>query len=274
MLVLSRKENEAIFIDELRVSVLRIIANRVRLAMTSPERSGALVRSLKTGETFTLDEFRTVTVVRIGPRSVRLGIDVPRESIVGRVESLPAEMDAYVYLPDAHPPTEFDELERIQDALGFFLESFGFAPEPERDPTVVFSSWSWRQLFRSLSPIAKEEGHEIFVGIKEALRRASIDKLGAEAFDLRAKSASDLIQALEPYENAIVRLGDVILAKAIIDGQQRIVIETVSAHLSRQLESNPILLKDPVAFIEQCSTGGSISGARKKSIPPSKAIEE
>jgi hypothetical protein len=48
---------------------------------------------------------------------------------------------------------------------------------------------------------------------------------------------------------AIVRLGDVVVAKAVAEGSQELVIETVSPEIARALEKRPELLTDPEAFI-------------------------
>lgn len=114
---------------------------------------------------------------------------------------------------------------------------------------------TWKEWFISSKPTLQKEGAEVYSELKEALRRQQIDGAGADAFDKRARAASDLLKALENTPNAIVRLGDVVLAKATVNGQARLVIETLSPRLARELEQNPLVSSDPVAFFALIDSG-------------------
>ena len=107
---------------------------------------------------------------------------------------------------------------------------------------------TWKEWFRTSKPVLRKEGFEVYGEIKEALRRQQIDGAGADAFDKRARAASDLLKALGETPNAMIRLGDVVIAKATINGQARVLIETVSPQLARELEQNPRLMSNPMAF--------------------------
>ena len=115
---------------------------------------------------------------------------------------------------------------------------------------------NWKGWFRRSKPILQEEGADLYSELKEALRRQQIDAAGADAFDKRARAASDLLKALEGTPNAIVRLGDVVIAKATINGESRLVIETLSPRIARELEQNPHVSSDPVAFFKLLDGGG------------------
>lgn len=109
---------------------------------------------------------------------------------------------------------------------------------------------NWREWFRRNSPAIKQEGAEVYSEIKEALVRQQIDGAGAANFDKRAQGAAILLQSLANVPKAMVRLGDVVIAKATIDGEPRVMIETLSPSLTRELDRRPALLADPIAFFE------------------------
>jgi hypothetical protein len=114
---------------------------------------------------------------------------------------------------------------------------------------------AWKEWFRRSTPTLQKEGAEIYGDLKEALRRQQIDGAGADAFDKRARAASEFLKALENTPNAIVRLGDVVIVKATVNGQARLVIETLSPRMARELEQNPLMSSDPVAFFALIDSG-------------------
>lgn len=159
----------------------------------------------------------------------------------------PKRMLVEIHLPTANPAAEHARIERLQRAAEELLDSFGYTPDPEA-VELALASWHWRQWFRRARPTLEREGREVYDGIKEALRRQQIDTVGADAFNKRATAAADLLRSLEVYPSAVVRLGDVIIVKAMIDGQSRIAIQTLSPETARELERNPLIGRDPVAF--------------------------
>ena len=171
-----------------------------------------------------------------------------------------------VYLPDANPEVEFQRLEQIRNSVGEFLDCFGFSPDPSAHSVERFSSWRWLEWFRSKT--AKEEATEIYEGMKESLRREFIDKTGAEAFEKRANATAGLMESLKDYDRAIVRLGDVVVAKAMIDGIQQVVVETLSPQIARELERKPELLKNPEAFIQHVSVAEPNSVESETEVTP------
>ena len=170
----------------------------------------------------------------------------PPDFDAGRIQrGMPVE----VFLPDSKPNEEKEQLLEIQSAITNFLEQFEFVPDPNVKPTETIGSWKWLNWFKP-TPKMKQEAGEVYDEMKEALRRKHIDVEGATAFEKRANATAAMLKSLEPYENAIVRLGDVIVAKSNIDGKQCLVVETVSPKLARDLEQHPGILNDPKRFIE------------------------
>jgi len=205
--------------------------------------------------------FRDSTGVEVEHNGIEYLV-LPAAQILGVLEpSLDSSwMAVEVHLPDADPDSESASLKRIQQAVGDLLESFGCVPEPE-SMTVTFASWHWKEWFRMKEPLILREGGEFYDGIKEALRRQKIDAAGAESFEKRATAAAALLASLAQYEQAVVRLGDVIIVKAVVDGVPRIAIETVSMTLARELESQPQLACDPMALFKRLQDINNIPSA-------------
>jgi hypothetical protein len=88
----------------------------------------------------------------------------------------------------------------------------------------------------------------VYDEIKEALRRQQIDVVGADAFGKRAEAVSKVLKSLNDTPSAMMRLGDVIIAKATLDGNARVYVETMSPQIARELEKNARLASDPQAF--------------------------
>ncbi|MDM4019456.1 hypothetical protein [Roseiconus lacunae] len=152
-------------------------------------------------------------------------------------------------MPDADPETQLVEIESIRSAIGGLLEELGFEPDPAGLHVMGRGSWLWREWFKPSRPLQKEMS-EIYEEMKEGLRREFLDKTGAEAFEKRANATAAVVKSLEAYSRAIVRLGDVIVAKAIVDGEPQLVVESLSPTIARELERRPELIRNPEAFIE------------------------
>jgi hypothetical protein len=153
---------------------------------------------------------------------------------------------AEVHLPDADPEQDIRKLESIRDAVANFLFSYGYAPDTEPLGLITHGSWHWKEWFRRKKPRFEREAEDIYGSIKEALVRQNIDVAGGKAFYDRAAGAATLIEALKPFDNAVVRLGDVIVAKAVIDDKPVIVVQTISPVVAREWDKNGTF-KDPVA---------------------------
>ena len=114
---------------------------------------------------------------------------------------------------------------------------------------------SWKEWFQRSRPALEKEGLSIYDEVKEALRRQQIDGAGADALEKRARAASDIVKSMENTPNAFVRLGDTVFAKATINGQARLMLETVTPPLARELEQNPQISSNPAAFFELIDSG-------------------
>ncbi len=178
--------------------------------------------------------------------------------------SLPVE----VYLPDA-VPADADALEQIQQTIGSFLRGFEFTIDPEKKSTTTFSSWRWNAWFKSMNPHLPHERNKRCQEMREAFEKDKAEFLGT-----RANEAAQVLEALEGYSSAIARLGDVVIVKAIVNGDLTVLIDTLSAEAARKLDENLQVLADPLAFLEfvkhqACGSSDSLAGVETHNSEPS-----
>lgn len=175
---------------------------------------------------------------------------VGKPELIDSLDMRSITINVEIHIEDAEPSIELEKLENIQNSVGNFLQAFGFEYEPEHEPEVVLASWHWFAKFKSAGKKTRDEAVEIYDEMKEALRRQQIDKAGADAFNQRALAAAELLKSLEPYPEAVARLGDIIVAKAEIDGVPRVAIESISPKLARELEARPGLTTNARLFFD------------------------
>ncbi|MEM7622193.1 MAG: hypothetical protein AAF235_03220, partial [Planctomycetota bacterium] len=65
----------------------------------------------------------------------------------------------------------------------------------------------------------------------------------------RAEAVTNIIRSIQDVDEAMLRIGDVLVAKATTAAGVRVVVETVSPSIQREMERNPQLARDPAKFI-------------------------
>ena len=155
-----------------------------------------------------------------------------------------------IHLPNAREVEDAAKIQRLKRAVHCYFDKGSIVKNKEKEAEEYFASWHFVDWFRSKIPVIQSEGKEVYDELRETARRASIDKLGAENMLKRAKATKELLDSIKGFDEVIMRLGDVIVAKAEINGKSRTVVVTISPALSRELEATPALLKDPILFLE------------------------
>lgn len=79
--------------------------------------------------------------------------------------------------------------------------------------------------------------------IKHEKTKRELEK--AKSFGSRLKVRSAVLDSLEEIENAVVQVGNLIVIKTIIDGDQKIAVIELMEDQKRYLSENESLLKDP-----------------------------
>lgn len=104
------------------------------------------------------------------------------------------------------------------------------------------------------SKTTRDEIEGLYGDARDALRAQQVGKPRSETIDNLASAAAALLTSLEGHDNAILRLGELVVVKHTHNGIGSVAIETISAELARKLESDPELLKNPRRLMAQLSS--------------------
>lgn len=135
-------------------------------------------------------------------------------------------------------------------ASGQLMEAYGLTPEPKEEPAVIRGSFPSQFTFSAKDKIASEEFQHLKEELLEAVRQQPIDAPGAINLEKRAQAASLMIATLGPFENAVIRIGDLLMLKVTREEKPHLIIETLSPEVTRQLEESPLLTQDPDAVFK------------------------
>ena len=154
------------------------------------------------------------------------------------------------------------------------MEAFGFELEPEADPITREGSWFTELAYRTKRALNKTRIAKLFASMKTAIINAVHERADTEALQKRAEATKTLLEAMGPFDEAALRLGDVLIVKVKILGKTRLHVETISRELRRKLDKNPILLTKPhklYSMITQAEAIVERSGDSEKEI---RALED
>jgi hypothetical protein len=135
------------------------------------------------------------------------------------------------------------------NAVENFFEPFGI----ERSFELPDESGSWwkRALLRTKNFLTHDEVQDRFRKAEEALEVKYLDKPQAEANNLQAGAAAQLITALNTTHNACVQVGSLLLVKATdTDGKCAVIARTLTSDELRRIEENQAILKRPEEILE------------------------
>lgn len=155
-----------------------------------------------------------------------------------------------IFIPQADEIDDADAIEGIRKAICNTFDEFGFEPSLDDPSAEEFGSWWATFWFRSKQAITGDEAQDVFRELRETIRRKNLDTAGADVFSTRAEAIDRLLAHMERFDEVAMRLGDVLMAKAVIDGKVRILVETISAEMARELEKQPMLMRNPQALFE------------------------
>lgn len=137
--------------------------------------------------------------------------------------------------------------ERIVNVCCEFLEAMEFEMVMENEP--IFGSFFQRFLFKRKSE-ARNEISELYKTGKDALNAYAVDKPNAENTNELAQAAANLIGSINDIDEAVLRLGAVIIIKTVVDGKQTIIVDSLSYEMMKLFDNNPGLLKKPRLMYE------------------------
>ncbi|WP_106793968.1 hypothetical protein [Aquimarina sp. Aq78] len=149
--------------------------------------------------------------------------------------------------PDDNIPEFIND--RLIIAVGNFMEELGFSYKGEEEP-IYGSFFKSLNFFKKDS--SKKEINDIYKKGKSALEHNFVDLPAAEVTEKLATSSAALLQAISPYDNVAIRLGQILAIKTTNgDGTTNLMVETVSPELAKLFNDNPGLLNEPKLLFEK-----------------------
>ena len=150
-----------------------------------------------------------------------------------------------VYLseyPDSH-------ITEIITAIGEFIDSLGFLFVDEFPSQR--GSW-WKSWFgKSKEVMTSEEFTDRLKKGERAIELAALDKVQSEVNKNNAEAASNLIGALDNYDNGALQIGSLLLIKVTNGGTKSIHTRQLTNKEMILLEKNPSLIRQPTLIIEK-----------------------
>ena len=151
------------------------------------------------------------------------------------------------------------DIRQVEAASKSLMTALGYTPGSKGDEE--YGSFFGRIRFRiarMISPEVKsrlyEESRDLINQGKESVY-SRLGHVGVESTNQMAEATSQLLTSLENIDNAVIRLGKLVVIKLTDEkGKSRIIAETVSLKLQNKMESNPKFLRDPnavAAFLEE-----------------------
>lgn len=179
-------------------------------------------------------------------------LDNLSKKIIDYLNELASEQSAQVniYLPNVTEERDGDGILRLKSTLSDLFLSVDFEKDIEFKTDEKYGSWSFLEWFKSKAPAIRKEGKEIYDELKSTGKKAYSDKLGADNMLKRAQATKEFLDSIKDFDEAIIVLGDLLIAKAELDGKSRTIVLSISPKLSKELDMNPELLKNPKYFIE------------------------
>lgn len=157
----------------------------------------------------------------------------------------------YIYLPHVDVEEDVFLIDQVRNAVGLLMEAFDFELDPETQPIEIVGSWFTEIVFKGKGNASTHAIQKLLSEMHEAGHLQAIDLAEAEVFGKRANAVANLLKQLEYVDEAVIRLGDVLFVKAMIDGRTRVVIENITPSLARELAKKPQLMHEPEALIRR-----------------------
>lgn len=133
--------------------------------------------------------------------------------------------------------------EAVFDAYASFAEALGFTITDEG--TFEKGSWIKKGIKMVQDFFKKEEVQEIYQKGKRSLELAHIEKVQAEIDGLKVGAAAQLLASVKDTTNVALKLGSIVLIKAITNGEERTLIFDLTDEQRQNLEKNGFLLNQP-----------------------------
>lgn len=156
------------------------------------------------------------------------------------------EADVVIYIADAE--VAHLAAEAMTNSAGEFMEALGYELKSEDEP-VYGSFWKRIQFILNRQVSAEELDRAITRG-KKALELKYVELPTAEQTEKLANAAKSLIESMQGFNDAVARLGALLVLKRTVDGEPKVMIQQLSAELIAILDEKPQLLRSPQTIYE------------------------
>ena len=139
------------------------------------------------------------------------------------------------------------DAEKLQEAFTEFSKSINVSQIQELEKIYGSIYKRFKAFFHKNT--SSEELDDLYSDGKKALREQYLNKPRSETAKNLADAAAALIAAVDGHDNAILRMGELIVVKQTVNGITNVAIETISPELASELEKDPKLLRDPSSLL-------------------------
>ncbi|MEU8319765.1 hypothetical protein AB0C33_15500 [Nonomuraea sp. NPDC048881] len=242
---------------------------RVRLLRGNP-RSAVLDRGCSCGpptvlkisraiENHELDELPVVSVSHdVMEHALRSAIGSQAAALGSANSDNPERQIAAVYLSNT------EAAPAVQRALFKLTESFGWSATPDSDP--MHGSFFRRFKLAAINFLTSEPAKEIALEVRRGVELATIHSRQADNDSKQAEAVTNLLQALEGTEQAVLLVGSVLILK----GDGKVSARTLTQRQLAFLERHPISVTDPAAVLfalDECARS-----IPEETLPPARSF--
>jgi nucleotide-binding universal stress UspA family protein len=141
-----------------------------------------------------------------------------------------------------------DDINLLRTQVDEFMNELGFELEGEKEP--VYGSFSQILSYLSKKPKTKDDLKDIFQKGNEAFNANDLTQpISTSTLNL-AKSAASILGIIENFDNAAIKLGQIIVIKQNKEGRNSLFVQTIPDSIAQQLDANPDLIKDINSLLE------------------------
>jgi hypothetical protein len=169
-----------------------------------------------------------------------------------------------LYVSD--PVPEASTLRRISLGLEELLGGVGFEKADEFPEQS--GSWYKRLILRSKEAVTQKEVADRLKKVERAAEIAYLDKPQAEANQCQAEAASSLLTALKETRHACAQAGSLLVIKTTVNGEEAVVVRTLTPVELKELEENQGMLHRPGEILEWLQRAGTRRLPQRQDVGP------
>jgi type I restriction enzyme R subunit len=157
----------------------------------------------------------------------------------GNTKAITEYADGHIYLDTE----DFLLAEEVYESFRIFTESLGFQITDEG--TFEKGSWIKKGIKAVQDFFKSDEVKDVYAKGKRSLELVHIEKVQAEIDGLKVGAAAQLLASVKDTTNVAMKLGSIVLIKAVTNGQEQTLIFDLTDEQRQNVEKNGFLLNQP-----------------------------